>query len=302
MTPRNNDVREHEPADTGAGWFVELDRGSLDPARDRELVSWLERDPEHAAELARCEAAVQLTRELQGDVELRWAFAEAARLAEAPPPFLRVSWYRRPALAWGVTAVAVVVAVAVSLGRWPVVDEAPPPASARNVVPAELVRELAAAKPVVLAPDTANLVVDARSVAVLPFERELLAPGDDSASASAAATLYDTVMRDLAAIPGVYVLERAAVIPYAERGIAPDEMAMQLSVRGVVSAQVAAADGRVRVVLWIVDAAQGGPASEQVFERPTRDLGALNVDIVTHIAATLATPVGGREPAAINEE
>jgi TolB-like protein len=202
-----------------------------------------------------------------------------------------------------VAAIAVVVAVGVSWQRLPAPPIAPTAPTARNTLSPDLVRELAAAKPVVLSPDTANLVVDAHSVAVLPFEVEPLAPGGDSAAAaSVAAQLHDDVVRELAAIPGVYVLQSSVVAPFAERDIAPQEIAMQLSVRGVVAAQVAAADGRVHVVLRIVDAARPGLESEQAFDRPVGQLAAVSTDIVTTVAATLATPVGAREPAATNEE
>lgn len=300
MTKGNHTLPDRaELQETAARWFVELDAGPLDPAKERELTAWLERDPEHEAELARCEAATQLARELQGDDELRWAFAETARLAETRPTRLATSWYRRPALAWGVAASAVLVAVAVSWERAPAPDDAPPAASARAPLPPDLVRELGASKPVVLSPDTANLVVDAHSVAVLPFELEPLSPGADSAAAETfAATLYEGIVRDLAAIPGVYVLERSAVAPYTKLDIAPEEIAVQLGVRAVVAARAASADGRVHVVLRIVDAAEAALGSEQVFDRPVAELGALRTDIVTHIAATLATPVGVPEPAA----
>ncbi|HJR69545.1 MAG TPA: DUF4880 domain-containing protein, partial [Gammaproteobacteria bacterium] len=100
MTKANDNLlHRDEPDDTAARWFVELDAGPLDPARERDLTEWLERDPEHEAELARCEAAAELARELQGDDELRWAFADAARLAKTPPARLTFSWLRRPALA-----------------------------------------------------------------------------------------------------------------------------------------------------------------------------------------------------------
>jgi TolB-like protein len=304
MTKAKDNVRgDDEAADMAARWFVELDAGPLDPAREPELAAWLERDAEHEAELARCEAAVALARELQGDDELRWAFAETAHLAETPPPRLTLSWFRRPALAWSVAAIAVVVAVAVSWERRPAPAIAPVAASTRNALSPELVRELSAAKPVVLSPDTANLVVDGLSVAVLPFELEPLAPGGDSGAAeSLAATLYDDMVSDLAAIPGVYVLERSAVAPYATSDLAPREIAMQLSVRSVVTARVATADGRVRVVLQIVDAARAALGSEQTFDRPTAELTALRTDIVTNIATTLAVPVGAPEPGRINEE
>jgi TolB-like protein len=295
---KHNEPASGKPS-TAARWFVELDRGMFDSAKDRELTTWLERDAEHEAELARCEAAVQLTRELQGDDELRWAFAEAARLAEQRPVHFALSWYRRPALAWAVAAIALVVAVGVSWQRRPVPAIAPPDVPARSALPAELVRELAVAKPVVLSPDTANLVVDARSVAVLPFELEPLARGSDiEAAEDVVAKLYDDVVRDLATISGVHVLDRSVVAPYADRDLAPEEMAMQLSVRGVVSARVASAEGRVRVEVKIVDAARAALGSERTFDRPVAELSALRTDIVIHIATTLAAPVEADEPAA----
>jgi TolB-like protein len=302
-TSKDNVPERDEPHATAARWFVELDAGPLDAAKERELKAWLERDPEHEAELARCEAATQLARELQGDDELRWAFVDATRLAETPPPRLALSWFRRPALAWGVAAIAVVVAFGVSWQRQPAPDTALPIASERNALPPELVRELASAKPVVLSPDTANLVVDGLSVAVLPFELEPLAPGSDSAAAeSMAATLYDDITGDLTAIPGVHVLDRSIVAPYAEIDLAPREIAMQLSTRIVVTARVTSTDGHVRVVLQTVDAAQAELGSEEAFDRPVAELSALRAAIVTHIATKLAVPVGAPEPGRINEE
>jgi len=90
--------------------------------------------------------------------------------------------------------------------------------------------------------------------------------------------------------------------PRAADAVPAPASAAPTSVRSVVAARVASADGRVRVVLQIVDAARAGLESEQIFDRPVAELSALRTDIVTNIATTLAAPVGAPEPGRINEE
>jgi TolB-like protein len=307
MTSDNdNDVKRGRAARTAAQWFVELDAGSAEPAKEAALAAWLEESPAHERELERCEAAVHLAQALAHDADVQWAFDEAARLAAAPPPREaappRVIWYQRPALSWSIAAVAVVVAVVAAVWRVSPSPTAPMTAVAFGEgLPPEIVIELASADPVVVLPG--QIIVDARSVAVLPFVgvADRFAETREGAATNAiAAQLYDDVVRQLATIPGVYVVGRPSVVPYENRDIRPEEVAAQLGVRGIVAARVAIEDGRVRVLLQVIDVAGDGVLSEDAFDRPVAELIAMRTDIVTNIAVALASPAGPVEPTTTN--
>jgi TolB-like protein len=194
---------------------------------------------------------------------------------------------------------AVIVAAAAVTWR-----ETPPATAtttyaAGEALPPEVIIELAAADPVAVLPG--EVVVDARSVAVLPFVGAGLADTREGAATNAiAAQLYDDVVRQLATIPGVYVVGRPSVVPYENRGLRPEVVAAQLGVRGIVEARVATEDGRVRVLLQIIDVAGEGVLWDDAFDRPVEELMAMRTDIVTNIAVALASPSVPAEPLATN--
>ena len=307
MTRDNdNDVKRGGAARTAAQWFVELDGASVAPTQEAALAAWLEESPAHERELERCETAVHLAQELAHDADVQWAFDEAAHLAAAVPPRAAASrgvrWYQRPALSWSIAALAVVVAVLAVVWR-----ESPPATATMTALasgeglPPEVIIELASADPVVVLPG--EIVVDARSVAVLPFVGvgDRLAETREGAATNAiAARLYDEVVRQLATIPGVYVVGRPSVVPYENRDLRPEAVAAQLGVRGIVAARVESEDGRVRVLLQVIDVAGNGALSEDAFDRPVAELTAMRTDIVTNIAAALASPAGTAVPATGN--
>jgi TolB-like protein len=304
MTSDNdNDVKRGGAARTAAQWFVELHAARADPAKEEALLAWLEESPTHERELERCEAAVHLAKELAHDPDVQWAFDEARRLAAAAPlRERRVVWYQRPALSWSIAGLAVAVAVIAVAWR-----EVPPETATMTIaasgegLPSEIVIELASADPVVVLPG--HVVVDARSVAVMPFVGvgDRVAETREGAATNAiAAQLYDDVVRQLATIPGVYVVGRPSVVPYENRDMRPEEVAAQLGVRGIVAARVATEDGRVRVLLQVIDVAGDGVLSEDAFDRPVAELIAMRTDIVTNIAVALASPAGPVEPTTRN--
>ena len=301
MTSGNDETRGRA-ARTAAQWFVDLDAGTADPGKEAAFAAWLAEDSSHERELERCEAAVDLAQELEHDADLRWAFDEAARLP-APPreraPRSAV-WHQRPALAWSVAALAVAAAVvAVASREWLPGAATMAPATAYEVPPVEVVVEPWSGDPVVVLPG--QIVVDARSVAVLPFVgvgEESGQTGNSAATSAIAAQLYDDVVRQLAAIPGVYVVARQAVVPYENRNMSPVDVAAQLGVRGIVEARVASEGGRVRVLLQVNDAAGEGVSSEDSFDRPIAELRTIQTEIVTNIAVKLASAAAFTEPTA----
>jgi len=289
-----NEVNEQDTSlESAADWFVAVDAQSADPAAEARFAAWVDADPEHGAALARCEAAVALTRHLGEAARLGGAFEEAARLAAgAGQSGPRRRRWSHPAVAWSAAAASLAIAVLATIGRdSPAPDGSDP---VRATAPAEaaytVTVDVAGADSAVLLPGP--VVVDARSVAVLPFVEVALAADDavtpGGLAADLAASLYDEVVRQLASIPGVYVVDRQAVAPYAGSDIDAEQIAAQLGVRGVVEALVGTVGGRVQVTLRLTDAARAGPPIQEGFESRVGDLGAMRAEIVTNIALALA--------------
>lgn len=307
-----------------AEWLVEIERGSLSAAAEARFAEWLAADPAHERELERCEAALVFARAVAADAKRLVAMDTGAPRRHRHEAAARVrATLARPAVAWGVASLSVAVAViAVVAGFAPGNEpEASPGASlelagaatasdstavrarggadaARTAggvaaASAPLDVALGTAYPVAVLPQTnaaglpAGIVVDARSVAVLPFVGVRAAGGAGGDRPDIAASLYSEVVRQLAAIPGIYVVDAPAVLPYAGAGLTPEEVAAHLGVRGIVEGRVAAGQGRVQVTLTWTDAASD-TSLEDDFEGPVAELASMRTDIVANIAAALA--------------
>lgn len=363
--------RSRDPGREAAERYVDIDANGGDLEREKALVEWLERAPDHEAAYERCEAAVVIAQELaaRGELAVLRAGGAVAATADgaagaafgAAPPraahgfggrFPRragpvVAWLGRPAVAWTVAAAAVLWAVAASVepdtsgggvaddaartvadgddgasgarvgdddiavASRPAKDTETDPAhaaddelraagdaasaatmAAADVPPAALV----AWNPVAVLPG--DIIVDVHSVAVLPFdpsaERSAAEAGSANADERAAAEriarqLHDEVMRQLARIPGLYVVDARASIAHDDAGLEPDQIAALLSVRGVVAADVEVDDRTVRVQLRMTDAVNAGRRTETRFERPIDELPAVRTAIVANITDALAS-------------
>jgi len=275
---------------SASDWFVAIDARRVDAAADETFGHWLAADSEREAELARCEAALALTKQLGDTAKIASAFNEAQRLAAGEISPVRRGWLRHPALPWSVAAASLVVAATAWLEQGRPPRSAPPPvtAAASTGTPTDSAGpsiDVASAESAVALPGP--IIVDARSVAVLPFAEVSLEPGEDDGGALAA-SLYDEVVRALSAVPGVYVVDRGTVAPYAGSGMDAGQIAAQLGVRGIVEARVSMVEGRVQVTLQLTDAARAAPPTRDAFDRPFGELSAMRAEIVSNIALALA--------------
>lgn len=286
---------------TAASWFVEVLDQPADPAAEERFVAWLDSDAGHQDELARCEASVHLARELASEGELRWAFAEAAELAHPRTrhrlPAWGRRWFRNPAIAWTVAALSTAAAVL------PLVDDAYAPAESPAVaidpVPALPPLPLASTDPVVELPG--HIIVDAHSVAVLPFTSS---GGDRSPNAKTerlTTSMHDGLVDTLSTIPGLYVIGRESVQPYDGSGMQLEEIAAQLGVRGIVQANITPAGDRVRIVLRLTDAATDELLFQSVYERPLERLNTMDAEMAHTIALALARPAQPVQPQSTQE-
>jgi TolB-like protein len=295
---------------SAAEWFVALDSSPSDEVGAARFAAWLDRAAEHEVELERCDAAVEIARGLADDPELRWAYDEAAAIANRDPAASRRAVARRTLrrFGWaGGLATASLAAVAAfwlaretrgptlspALAHLPTVADSvartPSAELGAGTPSAELgasIAAAAAAYPIARLPS--GVVVDASSVAVLPFT----APADEGrATRVLAASLSRDIGSALAALPGVYVVGEPRAAAYLGTDLDASELGEQLGVRGVVVGELTEHDGQIRVAAELLDAATDERLWQAEYERPADDVAALADEIGGEITAALIDPV-----------
>lgn len=277
-----NDERDRETPNSAAEWFVRIDATARDPEVDAQLADWLGREPDNEAALARCASAVAIARRLADHPELTSALGATA--ASAGGTRLRAA--RRPVLAgFGVAAVAAVVALAVLYVPAPSTIDSPPRASRATAI----VAGGSAQNPTIMLPG--RVVVDANSLAVLPFASAASGAGGDPL----AAQIEALVIAELSSVPGIYVVSGAAVQPFASGDFSPAEVGVLLGTRGIVRGTVARLDDRVRVHVELDDAAADRVVWSADYERPLDELRAMQIDLVDAVATALVDPALRRD-------
>jgi len=275
-----------------------------------------------AAVFARCDAVIALTPKLAAHSDVGWAFAEARELARSDPrgqtPSRRLPWHwlSKPGIAWGAAgflAVALVVAVqprstqdaapgdAAIDGSRTVQSgpaestseslESTPQPTVQNftfapiVISTELAQALAEVRPVVLLAN--QTAVDSRSLAVMPFTASA---GSNlrGAGVISADSIYTQVYRQLAAIPGLYLIDPGTAAVYAGSDLTANEIAQQLGVRGILEGNVDSINGSIHFSLNFTDAATAGSSINQSIERPAAEAAFLQSDIASSVLGALA--------------
>ena len=99
--------------------------------------------------------------------------------------------------------------------------------------------------------------------------------------------LYGRLVRQLASMPGLYVIDTATAAIYADGTYAPEQIALYLGVRGVVQGNVHADGGRIYLSFRFTDAAGAGRAIDRAFERPVEELEFLQNDIALSLLDAL---------------
>jgi TolB-like protein len=135
------------------------------------------------------------------------------------------------------------------------------------------------------------VIVDAHSVAVLPFVAAGAATGDEPVlpgSRALAAGLQRELIAELDAVPGLYVVNAASVQPYAGSDLAPAEIGAQLGARGVLRGTASLVGGRVYLGAQLVDAATGQVLWAASYEQPIDELRAIQQDVLLQVVAALA--------------
>jgi TolB-like protein len=264
-----------------------------------------------AAVFPRCDAVMALIPRLTKSAGVAWAFDEARELAKRDPRKLGrpalARWLREPALAWGaagVLAVALVISIQpgtpdATANAEPTFGENVPGQIAQAaaqptvqnitfapiVVSTELAQTLAEIRPGVLLAN--QMTVDSRSLAVMPFTASLSAAAQRIGVISAD-SIYTQVYRQLAAIPGIYLIDPATAAIYANSDLPAAEIAQQLGVRGIVDGNLDSINGSIHFSLNFTDAATLGGSINRSIERPAAEAALLQSDIASSVLDALA--------------
>lgn len=195
------------------------------------------------------------------------ALAPTVVPAAAPAP---LSPRRRSPAVW-LVPLAFAAVVVVALQPWRKVapsDAAPPPATANA---AALVA-------------TAPSAIDARSIAVLPFENLSTEPD----AAYFAAGIHEEVLTAVAKISALKVIARTSVLRFAEAKTRDlRRIGAELGVANLLEGSVRRAGNRVRITVQLVEAQTSRQLWGNTYERELTDTFAIQASIAQEITATL---------------
>ena len=124
---------------------------------------------------------------------------------------------------------------------------------------------------------------DKPSIAVLPFinlsgdhQQEYFSEG-----------ITDDLNTDLSRLPGLFVIARDSTFTYKGKAAKLQDVGKQLGVRYVLEGSVRKAAGQVRITVQLADATTGNELWAERYDRPLRDVFALQDEIVRRIVTTL---------------
>src|SRR6266568_732097 len=143
-----------------------------------------------------------------------------------------------------------------------------------------------------------NTHVPARVIALLPFEN-LSATGED---AYFAVGMQDEITGDLAKLAGMKVIgtqSTRSYLPGKERNL--HAIGRDLGVRHLLEGTVSRDHDQMRVVLHLVDLRDSGRSWTETYERPMKDVFALQSEITQAVVARLKARLSPNETVALNE-
>jgi adenylate cyclase len=142
--------------------------------------------------------------------------------------------------------------------------------------------------PQILAPNTEAALPplplpDKPSIVVLPFVNMSEDPKQDYFSDG----ITEDITTDLSGLSGLFVISRNTAFFYKGKAVKLSDLGQELGVRYVLEGSVRRADGQVRVTTQLIDATQDRHLWAERYERPLRDIFALQDEIVQKIVTTL---------------
>jgi adenylate cyclase len=168
-------------------------------------------------------------------------------------------------LSWGVVGVVLIAATIVAVRYL-----ARPPLSPQS---SALVTQEAPALP----------LPDKPSIVVLPFDNMSKDPEQDYFSNG----ITEVLTADLSRISSLFVIARNTAFTYKGKPRNVQEVGKELGVRYVLEGSVQKASDQVRIVAQLVDTTTGGHIWSERYDRPLKDIFALQDEIVQQIVTTL---------------
>ena len=124
---------------------------------------------------------------------------------------------------------------------------------------------------------------DIPSIAVLPFTNLSGDPQQDYFSDGIAAQLIDNLSR----LPGLFVIARNSSFAYKGKTVQEQRIGKELGVRYVLEGSVRKGNDRVRIGVELVDASNGTEKWTAGYDRPLKDIFAVQDEIVGKVVTTL---------------
>ncbi len=124
---------------------------------------------------------------------------------------------------------------------------------------------------------------DKPSIVVLPFDNMSQDPEQDYLSNG----ITEVLTSDLSRIANLFVIARNTAFTYKGKAINVQEVGKELGVRYVVEGSVQKASDQVRIVAQLIDTTTGSHIWSERYDRPLKDIFALQDEIVQKIVTTL---------------
>jgi eukaryotic-like serine/threonine-protein kinase len=130
--------------------------------------------------------------------------------------------------------------------------------------------------------------LDPRHIAVLYFDQR---PRVDSLGYLADG-ISEELIHELSGIPTLHVISRNGVAPYRGTTASPDSIARALKVGTLVHGTVNALPDRLRLTVSLIEGSTGAEIGSTSFERPHRQIFALQEDLASEVAVFLRRRLG----------
>ena len=124
---------------------------------------------------------------------------------------------------------------------------------------------------------------DKPSIVILPFVNMSNDPEQEYFSDG----ITEDITADLSRISSLFVIARNSAFTYKGKAVKVQEVSRELGVRYVLEGSVRKADTQVRITTQLVDATTGGHLWSERYDRPLKDVFALQDEIVQKIVTTL---------------
>jgi adenylate cyclase len=124
---------------------------------------------------------------------------------------------------------------------------------------------------------------DKPSIIVLPFTNMSNDPEQDYFSDG----ITEDITSDLSRIASLFVIARNSAFTYKGKAVKVQDVSREMGVRYVLEGSVRKANDHVRITAQLVDATTGGHLWSESYDRPLKDVFALQDEIVQKIVTTL---------------